>query len=121
MSYLYNSTGYPMYNGNIVGSEGCYVYDDKGKAYLDFEAGVWCLPLGHRHPEIMSAMREQMEDGDADRDCDHHVHGEGCRSTQPDDDGAAPRGQHQRREHRLVRELAQEDDREDGKDDVELH
>lgn len=61
MSSLYNSTGYPLYTQNIMNSQGCYVYDSNGKSYLDFESGVWCIPLGHKHPRVLSAMREQME------------------------------------------------------------
>lgn len=60
MSDLYNSTGYPLYNGKIINSQGCYIYDDKGNTYLDFESGVWCLPLGHKHPKIISAMYDQI-------------------------------------------------------------
>ncbi len=59
MDYLYNSTGYPIYNQAIVRADGCYVYDDAGNAYLDFEAGVWCLPLGHNHPRIIAALQDQ--------------------------------------------------------------
>lgn len=61
MSCLYNSTGYPIYNGKIFRGKDCYVFDGDGKAYLDLEAGVWCLALGHGHPRILSAMQEQME------------------------------------------------------------
>ncbi len=45
---------------NIINGQGCYVYDLDGKKYLDLEAGVWCLSLGHKHPRIMAAMGEQM-------------------------------------------------------------
>lgn len=60
MSYIYNSTGYKMFNGNIINSRGCYIFDKEGNRYLDMESGVWCLPLGHKHPKIMTAMQEQM-------------------------------------------------------------
>lgn len=59
MTYLYNSTGYPVYHKKIVKGDGCYVYDDAGNAYLDFEAGVWCLALGHNPPGIAAAIQEQ--------------------------------------------------------------
>lgn len=60
MGNLYNSTGYPIYNDKIINSQGCYVYDDKGNKYLDFESGVWCLSLGHKHPKIMAAIYDQL-------------------------------------------------------------
>ena len=60
MACLYNSTGYPVYNNNIANAKGCYVYDTAGNAYLDLEAGVWCLALGHNPPRIQAAMQEQM-------------------------------------------------------------
>lgn len=60
MGCLYNSTGYPVYTSHMVRGSGCYVYDDAGKKYLDLEAGVWCLPLGHMPPRLMLAIQEQM-------------------------------------------------------------
>lgn len=60
MSYLYNSTGYPEYTKNIVSGSGCYVYDKAGKKYLDLEAGVWCLSLGHMPSRLTLAIHEQM-------------------------------------------------------------
>lgn len=60
MSFIYNSTGYEMYNAKITNSKGCYIFDNNGNKYLDLESGVWCLPLGHQHPKIMAAMQEQM-------------------------------------------------------------
>ena len=34
----------------IVRGEGCRVWDDEGRAYLDFGAGIAVVGLGHRHP-----------------------------------------------------------------------
>jgi len=62
MSHLFNSTGYPLYNANIVRGRGCYIYDRSGKEYLDFEAGVWALPLGHCDPDITAAMHQQIDE-----------------------------------------------------------
>ena len=42
-------------------AEGSYIYDKKGKAYLDLVAGVSALPLGHRHPALTEALRRQSE------------------------------------------------------------
>lgn len=61
MSNLLNSTGYIVYNTDIVHAAGCYVYDSSGKQYLDLEAGVWALPLGHCDSDINTAMHQQID------------------------------------------------------------
>ncbi|WP_136667155.1 aspartate aminotransferase family protein [Flavobacterium sp. H122] len=40
---------------------GTYIYDTKGKKYLDFVAGVSACTLGHQHPRIKQAMIDQMD------------------------------------------------------------
>ena len=42
-------------------AKGSYIYDKDGKAYLDFVAGVSACGLGHGHPKIVEAIREQAE------------------------------------------------------------
>ena len=39
--------------------EGCRLWDVEGKAYLDFLAGVAVNNLGHCHPKVVAALREQ--------------------------------------------------------------
>ncbi|HEX6513688.1 MAG TPA: aspartate aminotransferase family protein [Chloroflexota bacterium] len=41
--------------------EGCYVYDDEGKAYLDMVAGLAVNILGHAHPVLVEAMTKQAQ------------------------------------------------------------
>jgi acetylornithine/N-succinyldiaminopimelate aminotransferase len=42
--------------------EGAYLWDTEGKRYLDFVSGGRAgTALGHRHPKVLQAMREQME------------------------------------------------------------
>ncbi|HEX8807000.1 MAG TPA: acetylornithine/succinylornithine family transaminase, partial [Candidatus Aquilonibacter sp.] len=43
----------------IVRGEGCYLYDDRGRRYLDFIAGIAVCALGHCHPWITEAVSEQ--------------------------------------------------------------
>jgi acetylornithine/N-succinyldiaminopimelate aminotransferase len=43
----------------IVRGEGCYLYDDAGRRYLDFIAGIAVCALGHCHPWITEAISEQ--------------------------------------------------------------
>lgn len=45
----------------LVRGEGSFVLDSRGKRYLDATAGYGTLPLGHCHPEISAAIREQSE------------------------------------------------------------
>jgi acetylornithine/N-succinyldiaminopimelate aminotransferase len=39
--------------------EGAYLYDAEGNRYLDFFCGLAVTSLGHAHPRIVSAIREQ--------------------------------------------------------------
>jgi 4-aminobutyrate aminotransferase len=50
--------GYPLV---IDRGEGSYVIDPDGNRFLDFTAGVAVNALGHAHPEIVKAVREQAE------------------------------------------------------------
>ena len=40
--------------------EGCYLYDAKGKQYLDTVAGIAVCSLGYSHPDWVKAMRDQV-------------------------------------------------------------
>ncbi len=43
----------------LVRGEGAYVYDAEGRRYLDFAAGIAVCGLGHAHPAVVRAIREQ--------------------------------------------------------------
>lgn len=43
----------------ILNGQGSYLYDEKGKAYLDMFAGVGVNQLGYNHPIILNTIREQ--------------------------------------------------------------
>ena len=45
----------------ISHAEGSYIYDQNNKAYLDFVAGVSACSLGHKHPKVISAIKDQTE------------------------------------------------------------
>ena len=45
----------------LTRGEGCRVWDAEGKAYLDFVAGIAVVNLGHCHPAVVRALREQSE------------------------------------------------------------
>lgn len=44
-----------------VRGEGCYLYDDRGRKYLDFLGGLAVNSLGHAHPEILAVLRDEAE------------------------------------------------------------
>lgn len=41
--------------------EGCWVYDQQGKRYLDFSGGYGVFSLGHRHPKVVAAVKDQLD------------------------------------------------------------
>lgn len=43
----------------FVRGEGAYIFDDKGRKYLDFLAGISVNALGHSDPKVVSAVVEQ--------------------------------------------------------------
>lgn len=45
----------------ISHAKGSYIYDTSGKAHLDFVAGVSACSLGHCHPKITHAIKEQID------------------------------------------------------------
>lgn len=45
----------------ISHAKGSYIYDSKGRAHLDFVAGVSACSLGHCHPRVVEAIRKQTE------------------------------------------------------------
>jgi predicted acetylornithine/succinylornithine family transaminase len=53
---LQNYARYPLV---LARGKGCHVYDVEGRRYLDFIAGIGVNALGHAHPRILSAIREQ--------------------------------------------------------------
>ncbi len=60
LKYQAKTTPHPL-GLEIERASGSYLYDTKGKSYLDFIAGVSALPLGHSHPKVVSALKSQIE------------------------------------------------------------
>lgn len=50
---------------DIVHAEGCWLTDRSGKRYLDLVAGLAVNNVGHRHPAVVAAIKEQ---------CDRYLH-----------------------------------------------
>ena len=52
---------YPKADIVFVRGQGSHVYDSAGNDYLDFAAGIAVCSLGHCHPAVTAAIREQAE------------------------------------------------------------
>ena len=44
-----------------VRARGCTIWDQNGKAYLDFAGGYGTFTVGHSHPRVIAAVKEQLE------------------------------------------------------------
>ena len=42
----------------IVSARGSYIYDENGRAIIDFTSGQMCATLGHNHPAIVAAIEK---------------------------------------------------------------
>jgi len=46
---------------HVQRAEGSELWDVEGRRYIDFGAGIGVLNLGHRHPAVVAAIRQQTE------------------------------------------------------------
>jgi acetylornithine/succinyldiaminopimelate/putrescine aminotransferase len=58
--YQAQTTPHPLAM-EISHAKGSYIYDINKKPYLDFVAGVSACPLGHNHPKVIDAIKEQVD------------------------------------------------------------
>jgi len=49
---------HPLVAGRASGSE---LWDTNGRRYIDFVGGIGVMNVGHNHPRVMAAVREQLE------------------------------------------------------------
>ena len=59
LTYQAKTTPNPI-GFEVSKAKGSYIFDSKGKKYLDFVAGISACSLGHRHPEIIKAIKKQL-------------------------------------------------------------
>jgi 4-aminobutyrate aminotransferase / (S)-3-amino-2-methylpropionate transaminase / 5-aminovalerate transaminase len=45
----------------VASAEGATIEDVDGNRYIDFAGGIGCLNVGHRAPQVMSALKAQLE------------------------------------------------------------
>lgn len=50
---------YPRCDVRPVRGEGCYLFDENGKKYLDFNSGIAVNALGHAHPHLTKTIQDQ--------------------------------------------------------------
>lgn len=46
---------------NFIGGQGLELTADTGRTFLDFESGVWSTSLGHNHPAVNQALKDQLD------------------------------------------------------------
>lgn len=51
---------YPLFDIEPIRGEGCHVFDENGKKYLDFYGGHAVISIGHSHPHFVKKMEEQL-------------------------------------------------------------
>ena len=51
---------YPLYDITPVKGEGCHVFDESGKKYLDLYGGHAVISIGHAHPKYVKAIQDQV-------------------------------------------------------------
>jgi 4-aminobutyrate aminotransferase len=49
----------------VESGKGCIVKDVDGNEYIDFNSGLVCMGVGHNHPKVVAAIKNQ---------CDHFLH-----------------------------------------------
>jgi 4-aminobutyrate--pyruvate transaminase len=58
---IYPTTNFKAIEQMVVArGEGVYVYDDRGKRYLEGMAGLWCTALGYGNEEVIDCATQQM-------------------------------------------------------------
>ena len=60
LSQLYVVPTYGRFNLNLARGQGSTVWDESGKSYLDFGAGIAVSSVGHCHPKVIESMRTQL-------------------------------------------------------------
>lgn len=51
---------YPLFDITPVKAEGCYVWDNQGRKYLDLYGGHAVISIGHSHPDYVHKISDQL-------------------------------------------------------------
>jgi acetylornithine/succinyldiaminopimelate/putrescine aminotransferase len=49
------------FDRNYVRAEGCYLYDEAGRKYLDFLSGYGVFNIGRNHPSVKQALKDALD------------------------------------------------------------
>ena len=60
LKHLAQTSEFPLML-EIESAEGIYLYDINGKAYIDLISGIGVSGLGHRHPRVVNAVKDQLD------------------------------------------------------------
>ena len=60
LKYQAQTSPYPLAM-EVSHAIGTYIFDTKNKKYLDFVAGVSATSLGHQHPKVNQAIKDQLD------------------------------------------------------------
>ena len=60
IQYQAQTSPYPL-GMEVSHAIGSYIYDSNNKRYLDFVAGVSACSLGHQHPRVNQAIKDQLD------------------------------------------------------------
>jgi len=58
--YLAEFLAFAGFGAEVFG-EGCYIEDHEGRRYLDCLGGYGTFALGHRHPTVVAAVKDQLD------------------------------------------------------------
>ena len=76
----------------VAGAEGRYFWDYDGKRYLDFASQLVNVSIGHQHPKLVAAIKEQAERALHDRAADgERASGSSCARLLRRGDARRPR------------------------------
>jgi acetylornithine/succinyldiaminopimelate/putrescine aminotransferase len=59
--YIAQTTDFVPMQLEIEKAQGIYLYDVSGKEYIDFISGIAVSNIGHRHPEVVKAIKDQLD------------------------------------------------------------
>ncbi len=60
LNHLAQTSDFPLAL-EITAAEGVYLFDNRKKKYIDLISGISVSNLGHRHPRIIQAVKQQLE------------------------------------------------------------
>ncbi|HMP29418.1 MAG TPA: aminotransferase class III-fold pyridoxal phosphate-dependent enzyme, partial [Saprospiraceae bacterium] len=60
LNHVGQTSEYPM-GIEVEYAKGMYIYSPDGKQYLDMDSGISVSSLGHRHPKVVEAVKNQLD------------------------------------------------------------